>query len=39
MASGRAPSGQSGFKIRPLWPEHEVPVGRHGDWLSSQDGK
>ena len=30
MASSRAPSGQSSFKIRPLWPEHEVPVGRHG---------
>ena len=39
MASSRAPSGQGGFKIRPLQPEYEVPVGRCRNWLTSQDGK
>ena len=39
MASGSAPSGHCGFKIRPLRPEHDVPVGRCGDWLNPWDGK
>ena len=27
MADGRAPAGQAGFKIRPLWPENKIPTG------------
>ena len=39
MASGSAPEGHRGFKIRPLKPEHEVSVGRCRDCLKSRDGK
>ena len=34
MASGSAPAGDGGVRIRPLLSENEVPRGRSQDWLT-----
>ena len=39
MASGNAPAGERGVRIRPLLPDNEVPRGKCQDWLTIYNSK